>query len=204
MRRPSAPEQPPPDLASRTPFVLVVVGPGGVGKGTVIRRLVEADGRLWLSRSWTTRQRRAREPAGAYEFVSRPQFEAFRDEGRFLEWAEILGELYGTPEPHPPPGSDVVLEIDVQGARQVLAKYPEAVVVLLSAPSLEAQVERLRGRGDPEAQIEHRVRLGAQEVSEARSIGAVEIVNDDLETTVTSLGAIISTARNEVAGGPRP
>ncbi len=97
-----------------------------------------------------------------------------------------------------------MLEIDVQGARQVLAKYPEAVVVLLSAPSLEAQVERLRGRGDPEAQIEHRVRLGAQEVSEARSIGAVEIVNDDLETTVTSLGAIISTARNEVAGGPRP
>ncbi|MGH9304274.1 MAG: guanylate kinase [Acidimicrobiales bacterium] len=181
-----------------------MVGPGGVGKGTVLRRLVGEDHRLWLSRSWTTRPRRPGEPAGAYEFVTRRRFEELRDGGGFLESAEILGELYGTPLPEAPRGADVVLEIDVQGARQVLSRHPDAILVLLTAPSLEAQVQRLQGRGDSEEQIARRVRLGHNEVAEARALGGREIVNDDLDATVEAMLDIIEGARDELAGNSRP
>jgi guanylate kinase len=176
--------------------IVVVSGPGGVGKGTVVKRLVERDPRLWLSRSWTTRTPRPGESLDAYTFVDPAAFEARLADDGFLEHAEFLGERYGTPTPDDlPEGRDLVLEIDVQGAAQIRARVPEALLVLLVAPSREAQAERLRGRGDPEDAVERRLARGEEEVAEARSLGAVEIVNDDLDRAVAELAAVIEERR---------
>lgn len=177
-------------------MIVVVSGPGGVGKGTVVQRLVEQDPRLWLSRSWTTRDRRPGEAEDAYTYVDRDAFEARVAAGGFLEHAEFLGERYGTPAPDDlPDGVDLVLEIDVQGARQVLGYAPDALLVLLVAPSREAQSERLRGRGDPEDAVQRRLTKGDEEVAAGRALGAVEIVNDDLDRAVAELASVIAAAR---------
>ncbi|MHB1987516.1 MAG: nucleoside/nucleotide kinase family protein [Acidimicrobiales bacterium] len=173
-----------------------MVGPGGVGKGTVIRGLLARDANLWLSRSWTTRPQRAGEADDAYHFVDKETFVARVGEGRFLEWAAVLDHLYGTPIPDPPAGCDVLLEIDVQGARQVLATHPEAVCILLLAPSPEVQEERLRARGDSEEHVQRRIMLGRLEVDEGRVLACHVVVNDDLESAVDQLSAIIAAARS--------
>jgi guanylate kinase len=176
--------------------IIVISGPGGVGKGTVVSRLVQRDPRLWLSRSWTTREPRPGEPPDSYVFVDRATFERRIAEGGFLEWAEFIGHLYGTPTPDElPPGHDLVLEIDVQGAQQIAARLPETLLVLLLAPSREAQAERLRGRGDTPDQVERRLAVAAEEVEAGRRLGAVEVVNDDLERTVDELMGIVEQAR---------
>jgi guanylate kinase len=165
---------------------------------TLIARLLARDERLWLSRSWTTRARRPGESPDAYHFVDKATFEAKIAAGGFLEWAVILGELYGTPLPEEPPERDVVLEIDVQGARQIRDKQPDALLVLVTAPTTEAQIERLRGRGDPEAQVQRRVELGRREVAEGRLLTSHEVINSDIETSVSQLMAIIGGARSGV------
>lgn len=156
---------------------------------------------LWLSRSWTTRARRPGEPEGAYVFVDPAAFGAKVDSGGFLEWAKFLGNLYGTPMPSPPPGHDVVLEIDVQGARQVLASRPDAVMILVVAPSRGAQEQRLRARGEPEEALVRRVRMGEAEVRDARGIARHVVVNDDLERATQELVGIVGSYR---AGLPSP
>jgi guanylate kinase len=162
----------------------------------VVARVVERDPSLWLSRSWTTREPRAGEPPDAYRFVTREEFEAHAAAGGFLEWAEFLGNLYGTPVPDPPEGSDVLLEIDVQGAEQVLRHHPDALLIFVDTPSPAVQSERLRGRGDPEEKVAARVAAADQERQLGRSLGAVEVVNDVLDATVGQIERVIETARS--------
>jgi guanylate kinase len=152
---------------------------------------------LWLSRSWTTRARRPGEAPDAYTYVDRDAFEARLASDGFLEHAEFLGHLYGTPTPDGlPQGRDLVLEIDVQGAAQVKERAPEALLVLLVAPSREAQAERLRGRGDEPDAVERRLAKGDQEVAAGHQLGAIEVVNDDLDRTVAELSRLIDEVRN--------
>ncbi len=118
-------------------------------------------------------------------------------EGGFLEWATILGEYYGTPTPEPEDGRDIVLEIDVQGARQVLGHCPGAYCVLVRAPSPEVQEQRLRSRGDSEEHIQRRLALGKKEEAEGLELAARVVVNDDLDRAVKELADIVAQARRQ-------
>jgi guanylate kinase len=181
------------------PALLVLIGPGGAGKGTLARHLVEADDRLWLSRSWTTRPRRPGEAEDAYVFVDAATFrERVASEG-FLEWAEFLGNLYGTPLPTAPPGHDVLLEIDLEGARQVLLARPDALVILVVPPSEAHQVERLRRRGDTESHVQARVERGRAEIAAGRKVAHHVVVNDDLESSAAALLSILEGLRDDRA-----
>lgn len=180
---------------------MIVAGPGGVGKGTVVRSLVERDPKLWLSRSWTTRDRRPGEAEDAYHFVSREQFEERVADDGFLEWADFLGQLMGTPTPDDvPDGVDLVLEIDVQGAEQVLSRDPDSLFVFMDAPSREEQAARLRARGDSEEQVARRLANADAERARGEALGAVVVVNDQVESTVADLEALIAEARARRAG----
>lgn len=158
--------------------------------------MVASDPRLWLSRSWTTRARRPGEADDAYVFVDRPTFEARVAEKGFFEWAEFLGNLYGTPIPDPPPGSDVLLEIDLQGARQVRDKQKDAVLILLTLPSVAVQTARLRARGDDEAHVQRRLAAGAEEERQGRLIADAEVVNDDLVQATAEVAGIVDRYRS--------
>ena len=174
----------------------MLIGPGGAGKGTVSRALVARDPNLWLSRSWTTRPRRVGELEDAYVYVDTEAFMRRVEEDGFLEWAEFLGHLYGTPTPDPPPGADVLLEIDVQGARQVVGAHPSALVILLVPPSTDVQEQRLEARGDPAEHVARRIEKGREEVRQGRELAAHEVVNDDVDRATSEVAGIIEAARS--------
>lgn len=176
-------------------LTIVVSGPGGVGKSTIVERLIAQDPLLWLSRSWTTRARRDGEPADAYHFVTRAEFERHIEEGGFLEWTNFLGNYYGTPIPSPPAGRDIVLEIEVDGARQVKTIDPAALLIFVLPPSREEQRARLRGRGDADQKVEQRVRKAEEEEPVGRALADHVLVNDDLDVTIARMAGIIRDAR---------
>ncbi len=179
--------------------MFIICGPGGAGKGSIVSQVVARDPSLWLSRSWTTRSPRPGEPQDVYCFVTREEFAAKIAAGGFLEFAEIVGELYGTPAPEVPPGISVILEIDVQGAAQVLEKRPAHThVILILPPSREVQEQRLRSRGDSDAHIASRLELADTEEEVGRVLARDVVVNDDLERAVNEVCSIINRYRHDV------
>jgi guanylate kinase len=183
---------------ARDRLIIVVSGPGGVGKGTIVDALVERDPRLWLSRSWTTRARRDGERADAYVFTSTEEFERHADAGGFLEWTEFLGNYYGTPRPQQLDdlnSADIVLEIELDGAQQVKRQYPEAVLIFVLPPSRDEQERRLRGRGDPGDKVLARLRKAEHEEPIGRLEADYVVVNDDLDRTVDEMLVIIDNER---------
>jgi len=131
--------------------------------------------------------------------VDRARFDAAIEAGEFLEWADFGEYRYGTPQPDPPPDCDILLEIDVQGARQVRRRHPEALLLFLEAPSEGDLAHRLRGRGDSEDHVRARLSYGAGERETARELGAVVVVNAELAETVATMGRIIDDHRRHLA-----
>lgn len=177
-------------------MTVVVSGPGGVGKGTIVDALVERDVQLFLSRSWTTREQRPSESDDAYVFVSSELFEKRIQAGGFLEWTEFLGNYYGSPTPEAGEDRDLVLEIEVDGAQQVKRIHPEALLIFVLPPSREEQERRLRGRGDLDHKVLARLKKAEEEEPIGRELADHTVVNDDLEVTIGEMLSIIDAARS--------
>jgi guanylate kinase len=177
--------------------VFVITGPSGVGKGTLIRGLMERVPQLQLSVSATTRPPRPGERDGVdYHFLSRADFDRKVDEGAFVEHADYAGRSYGTLrselEERVLAGVPVVLEIEVQGARQVRVALPEAIQVFIAPPSLAALRTRLVGRGtDDGTEVERRLAVAAGELAAQPEFAHV-VVNDRLEDALAQLAEIVA------------
>lgn len=180
-------------------FPVVMSGPSGVGKTTLEKRLVAADPQLVSSISATTRPSREGEKTGKdYFFVDREVFDQMKDR-ELVEWAEVHGELYGTPrrfvENEIAEGRDVLLNIDVQGGIRVKKVFPDAVMIFILPPSFETLEQRIRKRGaDDTLDLEARLKNAVDEMNAA---GEYEyfVVNDDLDAAVGQIGAIIEAER---------
>lgn len=181
--------------------LFIVSSPSGGGKTTLISKLLtrHADD-LYFSVSHTTRAKRAGEEDGReYHFVTPKDFRGMIGRDEFLEWAEVHGNLYGTARKEVLPrlvgGQDVILDIDVQGVRQVKGKYPASIAVFILPPSAIELSRRLRARGlDDEGQIEKRLANAAREIDEVSHYDYA-IINDDLDRALGSLESIVSAAR---------
>jgi guanylate kinase len=182
----------------------VVSAPSGTGKTTMVECLVKQVPGLVLSRSYTSRERRPGEVDGVdYNFIGRDAFEAMIARGEFLEWADVFGNLYGTSaidtDRHLDAGEDVVLVIDVQGARQVRRLGRPLVSVFVLPPAFDVLERRLRGRSkDSEATILRRLKVARQEVLAYVEYDFV-VVNDDLDRCIDEVRAIIIAERQRVS-----
>ena len=189
--------------SERRGLLYVVSAPSGTGKTTVVERLVQLVSDLSLSRSYTSRTARSGEIDGVdYNFVTRKRFEEMVAVDEFLEWADVFGNLYGTcatdVERDLARGHDIVLVIDVQGARQVRMRYANTVGVFVLPPSFEVLEQRLRGRSkDPEDAMQRRLRTARNEVAAFAEYDYV-IVNDALEGCVERLRAIVLAERSRL------
>ena len=187
----------------RRGLLFVVSAPSGTGKTTVVERLMPQVPDLALSRSYTSRPARAGETDGVdYNFVTRARFEAMIAADEFLEWADVFGNLYGTcgtdVEGELARGCDVILVIDVQGARQVRLRYANTVGVFVLPPSFDVLEQRLRGRSkDTEEAMQRRLRTARNEVAAFAEYDYV-IVNDELDGCVERLKAIVLAERSRL------
>jgi len=181
-------------------LLFIVSAPSGAGKTTLVERLVEQTPQLRLSRSYTSRTAREGETDGLdYNFVSRDRFEAMIAAGEFLEWADVFGNLYGTcaadTERLLAEGNDVVLVIDVQGARKVKSRGIDTTTVFVMPPSLEVLEQRLRGRSkDSEEAIQRRLQVAREEVAAFADYDYV-VINDELTSAVDRLRSIVIAER---------
>jgi len=180
--------------------VFIVSAPSGSGKSTLLRGVMATDDRLVFSISYTTREPRGREVDGEdYFFVSREEFEAKIRRDEFLEWAEVFGNYYGTHrrfhDQAVAEGKDLVLDIDVQGARQLRSRFPEAVSIFILPPSRSELEQRLRARSEDSSEvIERRLRGAASEIRNYRDYDYV-IVNRDVAEATDGLAAIFKAER---------
>lgn len=172
--------------------LIVLTGPSGVGKGTLLRSLYQRHPELYLSISVTTRSPRPGEVHGRnYFFHTRPEFEEMVEQGELLEWAEFAGNCYGTPrrpvEAQIQQGNWVVLEIELQGARQIRRSFPQALQIFILPPSLAELELRLRRRGqDSEEAIARRLKRAQTEI-EAASEFDIQVTNDHLQDALEKI-----------------
>lgn len=180
--------------------LFVVTGPSGAGKGTVLKKVMAATGHLYFSISATTRAPRPGEVHGVhYHFITRESFAQLIREERLLEHAEYVGNFYGTPlDPvleHLAQGDDVILEIEIQGAKQVKARYPEAALVFIAPPSFDELERRLRGRGtETEETILRRMDTARRECAHMDAFQYI-VLNDTPENGAYELLSIITAHR---------
>ena len=186
----------PPGLERRRPH-LVLSAPSGAGKTTIARRLVASPDPFVFSVSATTRSPRRGEVNGVdYHFLTREEFRSQAKEGAMAEWAEVHGDLYGTPLQNlldaERQGQSVVLDIDVQGARQIRERVPDAVLIFILPPSGRVLLERLKGRGtESEAALRRRMDTARGELEAVREFDHV-VVNDDLDRAVDEIRRIVA------------
>ena len=175
----------------------IICGPSGVGKGTVVSRLMEADPTLYFSVSATTRAPRAGEADGVhYHFLTRERFQEWIDAGDFLEHAQFVGNFYGTPRRYVDEamdqGRDVLLDIEIQGAEQIHQKRPEAGRIYIAPPSWEELARRLTGRGTEDTEkIRSRLARGREEFAAARDFDYL-VINDTVDHAVAEIRAIMT------------
>ena len=180
--------------------LIIFTGPSGVGKGTIVKQLFSEMEKIKFSISCTTREMRPGEKEGVnYFFKSKQEFEEMIAAGEFLEYAEFVGNLYGTPKSFVDDtlasGNDVFLEIEVQGAIQVMKKCPEALTIFLIPPSLEELERRLRNRGtETEEVLQKRLEKAKEEMKYTGQF-KYTVVNDDVDIAVRKLKALILGAR---------
>jgi guanylate kinase len=186
--------------AIRRGLLFIVSAPSGAGKTTLVERLVEQVPGLKMSRSYTSREARQGEADGVdYSFVSRSTFEAMIAAGEFLEWADVFGNFYGTcaadTERVLASGSDLVLVIDVQGARKVRTRGIAATTVFVMPPTFPILEQRLRGRSkDSDEAIRRRLEVARQEVAAFEEYDFI-VINDELTTAVDRLRSIVFAER---------
>lgn len=175
----------------------IICGPSGVGKGTVVSRLLETDPTLYFSVSATTRAPRAGEADGVhYHFLTRERFQEWIDAGDFLEHAQFVGNFYGTPRRYVDEamdqGRDVLLDIEIQGAEQIHQKRPEAVRIYIAPPSWEELERRLTGRGTEDTEkVRSRLARGREEFAAARDFDYL-VINDTVEHAAAEIRAIMT------------
>ena len=183
--------------------LFIVSAPSGTGKTTLVERLVQCVPDLRMSRSYTSRPARVGEQDGVdYNFITREQFELMVREGQFLEWADVFGNCYGTcaadTDAMLARGEDVVLVIDVHGARQVRSRGIETIGIFVLPPSAKVLEQRLRGRSkDSEEQIRRRLEVASAEVDEYSQYEYV-VVNDEIEAAVGRLESIVGAERARI------
>lgn len=191
------------DHAQGRGLLFIVSAPSGTGKTTLVERLVQLVPNLHMSRSYTSRRERPGEQDGVdYNFISRDRFEEMIRDGAFLEWADVFGNFYGTcaadTEAELTRGRDVVLVIDVQGARQVRSRGIETIGIFVLPPSAAILEQRLRGRSkDTEEQIRQRLEVACREVGEFEQYEYV-VINDELEAAADRLRAVVLAERARV------